>query len=108
MRLYSLQDGGEAIDQNFLDALFEGGIRLLLFVLYLWAISWMPDIRRVFGYHGAEHKTINAYEAGDELSVAAVQRHSVQHTRCGTSFLLYVLVRFFSKRLLEFDEAGVQ
>lgn len=74
------------------DALFEGAIRLLLFVLYLWAIGLMPDIRRVFGYHGAEHKTINAYEAGEELTVATVQRHSVQHTRCGTSFLLYVLV----------------
>lgn len=79
-------------DHPALDAIFEGGIRLLLFVLYLWAISFMPDIRRVFAYHGAEHKTINAYEAGEALSVAAVQRHSVQHTRCGTSFLLYVLV----------------
>ena len=74
------------------DALFEGGIRLVLFVLYLWAIGLMPDIRRVFGYHGAEHKTINAYEAGEDLTVTNVQRHSVQHTRCGTSFLLYVLV----------------
>lgn len=79
-------------DNPILDALFEGGIRLLLFVLYLWGIGFMPDIRRVFGYHGAEHKTINAYEAGDPLTVEAVQRHSVQHTRCGTSFLLYVLV----------------
>lgn len=75
-----------------LDATFEGLIRLLLFVLYLWGISFMPDIRRVFSYHGAEHKTINAYEAGEELTVANVQRYSVQHTRCGTSFLLYVLV----------------
>ncbi len=74
------------------DALFEGGIRLVLFVLYLWAIGLMPDIRRVFGYHGAEHKTINAYEAGEDLTVTNVQRYSVQHTRCGTSFLLYVLV----------------
>ena len=79
-------------DHAAVDAIFEGGIRLLLFVLYLWAIGLMPDIRRVFGYHGAEHKTINAYEAGDALTVANVQRHSVQHTRCGTSFLLYVLV----------------
>jgi uncharacterized protein YqhQ len=52
----------------------------------------MPDIRRVFGYHGAEHKTINAYEAGELLTVENVQKYSVQHTRCGTSFLLYVLV----------------
>lgn len=79
-------------DHAVVDAVFEGGIRLVLFVLYLWAIGFMPDIRRVFGYHGAEHKTINAYEAGEDLTVANVQRHSVQHTRCGTSFLLYVLV----------------
>jgi uncharacterized protein YqhQ len=52
----------------------------------------MPEIRRVFGYHGAEHKTINAYEAGAPLTVQSVQTFSVQHTRCGTSFLLYVLV----------------
>ncbi len=76
----------------YLDAVSEGGIRLILFVLYLWAISFLPDIRRVFAYHGAEHKAINAYEAGAKLTVANVQRHSVQHTRCGTSFLLYVLV----------------
>jgi uncharacterized protein YqhQ len=75
-----------------IDAVFEGAIRLILFVLYLWAIGLMPEIRRVFGYHGAEHKTINAYEAGELLTVENVQKHSVQHTRCGTSFLLYVLV----------------
>ncbi|MCB0116543.1 MAG: DUF1385 domain-containing protein [Caldilineaceae bacterium] len=74
------------------DAVMEGAIRLILFVAYLWAIGQMPDIRRVFGYHGAEHKTINAYEAGERLTVENVQKHSVQHTRCGTSFLLYVLV----------------
>lgn len=79
-------------DHPIIDAIFEGGIRLLLFVLYLWGIGQMPDIRRVFGYHGAEHKTINAYEAGEELTVPVVQRYSVQHTRCGTSFLLYVLI----------------
>jgi uncharacterized protein YqhQ len=75
-----------------LDAILEGTIRLILFVLYLWAIGLMEDIRRVFGYHGAEHKTINAYEAGVPLTVQNVQGFSVQHTRCGTSFLLYVLV----------------
>lgn len=74
------------------DAVFEGAIRLIIFVLYLWAIGRIPEIKRVFGYHGAEHKTINAYEAGAPLTVASVQRYSVQHTRCGTSFLLYVLV----------------
>lgn len=79
-------------DNAVVDALFEGIIRLVIFLLYLWLIGKIPEIGRVFGYHGAEHKTINAYEAGAELTVAQVQRYSVQHTRCGTSFLLYVLV----------------
>lgn len=79
-------------DHPIVDAIFEGVIRLVLFVLYLWAIGRIPEIGRVFGYHGAEHKTINAYEAGAPLTVAEVQKFSVQHTRCGTSFLLYVLV----------------
>ncbi|MEZ4708873.1 MAG: DUF1385 domain-containing protein [Caldilineaceae bacterium] len=79
-------------DQPIVDAVAEGLLRFGIFILYLWGISFIPDIRRVFGYHGAEHKAINAYEAGDALTVANVQKHSVQHTRCGTSFLLYVLV----------------
>jgi len=79
-------------DDPLVDAIFEGVIRLLLFVAYLWAIGRVAEIKRVFGYHGAEHKTINAYEANAPLTVAEVQKFSVQHTRCGTSFLLYVLV----------------
>ena len=79
-------------DNRWVDAFFEGMIRLLLFLGYLWAIGRIPEIRRVFGYHGAEHKTINAYEAGADLTVSEVRKYSVQHTRCGTSFLLYVLV----------------
>ena len=79
-------------DSPIVDAVIEGALRLILFVVYLWGIAFIPDIRRVFGYHGAEHKTINAYEAGDPLTVESVQKHSVQHTRCGTSFLLFVLV----------------
>ena len=79
-------------DDPMVDAIFEGVIRLLLFVAYLWAIGRVGEIKRVFGYHGAEHKTINAYEANAPLTVAEVQKFSVQHTRCGTSFLLYVLV----------------
>jgi len=58
----------------------------------VWAIGFIPDIRRVFGYHGAEHKTINTYESGDELTVESVSRHSLVHPRCGTAFLLVVLV----------------
>jgi uncharacterized protein YqhQ len=79
-------------DNPMVDAVFEGLIRLALFLAYLWAIGKIPEIGRVFGYHGAEHKTINAYEAGAPLTVAEVRKFSVQHTRCGTSFLLYVLV----------------
>lgn len=79
-------------DNAVVDAIFEGIIRLALFLAYLWAIGRIPEIERVFGYHGAEHKTINAYEAGAPLTVDAVRTFGVQHTRCGTSFLLYVLV----------------
>ena len=73
-------------------AFVEGLLRLALFVLYLVLIGRMPDIRRVFQYHGAEHKTINAYEAGAPLVPERVAEYSVQHPRCGTSFLLIVLV----------------
>lgn len=73
-------------------ALVEGALRIGLFVLYLLLIGRVPDIRRVFQYHGAEHKTINAYEAGAPMTPASVTRFSLQHPRCGTSFLLFVLV----------------
>ncbi|MFN8442100.1 MAG: DUF1385 domain-containing protein [Caldilineaceae bacterium] len=79
-------------NNRLVDAFFEGAIRMILFILYLWGIGRIPEIQRVFGYHGAEHKTINAYEAGVDLTVPNVRKFSVQHTRCGTSFLLYVLV----------------
>ncbi len=79
-------------DNAWVDAFFEGVIRMVIFLIYIWGIGRIEEIARVFGYHGAEHKTINAYEAGDPLTVAGVRPHSVQHTRCGTSFLLYVLV----------------
>ena len=70
----------------------EGLIRVTVFILYLVVISFVPDLRRVFQYHAAEHKAINAYEAGDELNPEAVQRHSQIHPRCGTAFLLWVMV----------------
>ena len=79
-------------DNPLVDATFEGILRLVVFVLYIWGIGRIPEIGRVFGYHGAEHKTINAYEAGAPLTVESVRKFSVQHVRCGTSFLLYVLV----------------
>jgi uncharacterized protein YqhQ len=80
------------ISSSLLSNLLEGAIRLLIFVLYLWAVGRMAEIRRVFAYHGAEHKTINAYEAGAELTPAEVARFSTAHFRCGTAFLLSVLV----------------
>ena len=70
----------------------EGLIRVTVFVVYLSAISLIPDLRRVFQYHAAEHKAINAYEAGLELTPANVQRQSLIHPRCGTAFLLWVMV----------------
>jgi len=76
----------------WVSAIAEGFIRLLIFIGYIWMIGRMEDIKRVFGYHGAEHKTINAYEAGLDLTVANVQRQTVQHPRCGTAFLLTVVV----------------
>src|SRR6267378_3179459 len=70
----------------------EGGIRVTIFVLYLSLISLFPDLRRVFQYHAAEHKAINAYEAGEDLKPEVVQRYSQIHPRCGTAFLLWVMV----------------
>ena len=70
----------------------EGLIRVSVFILYLVLVGFMPDLKRVFQYHAAEHKAINAYEAGDPLDPETVQRHSLIHVRCGTAFLLYVMV----------------
>jgi uncharacterized protein YqhQ len=72
--------------------LVEGILRLLMLIGYIWAIGFMPEIRRVFAYHGAEHKTINAYEAGADLTPAAVANFPLSHTRCGTAFLLTLMV----------------
>jgi uncharacterized protein YqhQ len=73
-------------------AIVETVIRLVLFVGYIWAIGRWDEIDRVFRYHGAEHKTIHAYEAGDPLTVEAIQKYSPAHPRCGTSFLLLVII----------------
>ena len=80
------------ITSSLLSNLLEGLIRLVLFVGYVWLIAFMPDIKRVFAYHGSEHKTINAFEAGAELTPASVQRFTTLHPRCGTAFLLSVMV----------------
>lgn len=71
--------------------LIEGLIRVVIFLIYLKLISFMSDIKRVFSYHGAEHKTVNAYEAGMPLEVNAIKKYSRAHVRCGTSFLFFVL-----------------
>src|SRR6187200_1468242 len=70
----------------------EGMIRVSIFILYLFLISLLPDLRRVFQYHAAEHKAINAYESGAELTPENVQKFSLIHPRCGTAFLLWVMV----------------
>jgi uncharacterized protein YqhQ len=70
----------------------EGLIRVAIFIAYILLISLLPDLRRVFQYHGAEHKAINAYEAGEELDPQRVQSFSLIHPRCGTAFLLWVMV----------------
>jgi uncharacterized protein YqhQ len=80
------------IGDGWLNLIFEGVIRLVLLVGYLYVIGRIPDIQRVFGYHGAEHKAINAMEQGDPLDVSHVRRASRVHTRCGTGFLLIVMV----------------
>jgi uncharacterized protein YqhQ len=72
--------------------LLEGVIRLILLLGYLWGIGFAPDIARVFAYHGAEHKTINAFEAGVVLTPTTVAKYSVEHPRCGTAFLLTLMV----------------
>jgi len=72
--------------------LVDGFIRLIIFIAYLKLISLVPDIKRVFAYHGAEHKAVNAYEDGAPLEVEAARKYSTAHVRCGTSFLLVVLI----------------
>jgi uncharacterized protein YqhQ len=72
--------------------LVDGAIRLILFLLFIWGVSLFADIRRVYQYHGAEHKTVFAFENGDPLSTVAVQKYSTFHPRCGTSFLMTVML----------------
>ena len=80
------------IDSTAAFVVIEGLIRVAVLIAYILLISLLPDLRRVFQYHGAEHKTIHALEHGEELTCANVQKHSLIHPRCGTAFLLYVMV----------------
>jgi uncharacterized protein YqhQ len=80
------------IDGTYSFVIVEGVIRVSLFIVYLLVISMLPDLKRVFQYHAAEHKAINALEDGAELEPETVQKYSLIHVRCGTAFLLYVMV----------------
>jgi len=80
------------IESALLSNIFEGLIRIGIFIAYLKVISLIPDIKRVFAYHGAEHKVVNAYEAGVPLDVESVKKYSTAHARCGTAFLFIVLI----------------
>ena len=80
------------IQGSFLFTFVEGLIRIAIFILYLWLVSLMPDIKRVFAYHGAEHKTVNGFEAGVPLEPDTLKNYSKAHIRCGGSFLFAVLI----------------
>ena len=86
---------------NLAHNLLEGLVRLALLVGYMWGIGFMPDVKRLFGYHGAEHKTINAFEAGAELTPEVVANYPIEHPRCGTAFMLtFVLLSVLVHSLL--------
>ncbi len=80
------------VSSRFVVALFEGLLRMAIFILYVWGISLMEDIKRTYMYHGAEHKCINCIEHGLPLTVENVRKSSKEHKRCGTSFMLYVMM----------------
>ncbi len=88
---YLLTQQGMA-NAYWLGNLAEGVFQLILLIGYIWAIGFMPDIKRVFQYHGAEHKTINAFEAGAELTPETVEKFPIEHPRCGTAFLLTLVL----------------
>jgi uncharacterized protein YqhQ len=89
---FATQAARQLIESSVVLNIAEGLLRMVLFLGYLFAISFMPDIRRVFMYHGAEHMTIHAFEHGDELVRAKIEPYPTAHPRCGTAFLLFVVV----------------
>ncbi|NLB10504.1 MAG: DUF1385 domain-containing protein [Clostridiaceae bacterium] len=92
IRALIVWQGGTVSQSNFFLSLVEGIIRITIFVSYLWLASRMGDVKRVWMYHGSEHKTIAAYEAGEELTVENVRKYSRFHPRCGTAFMFLVMV----------------
>ncbi len=89
---YRLAEWMNLAKQNIYFNLFAGAIRIIFFVLYVWIISLLKDVKRIFQYHGAEHKSVFAYENDTDLSVTAIQKFGTQHPRCGTSFMFFVLL----------------
>jgi uncharacterized protein YqhQ len=87
-----LKKANPALGGQIVFNLIDGAVRLILFLLFIWGVSLFPDIRRVYQYHGAEHKTVFAFENGDQLSTTEVQKYSTFHPRCGTSFLMTVML----------------
>lgn len=90
--LFLTRLAGDYIPNTVVFHVVEGLIRIAIFFAYLWAMSLLPDIKRVFRYHGAEHKAVNAYEAGVPMEVESIRPYSTAHVRCGTSFLFLVLI----------------
>lgn len=87
-----LKKANPALGGQIVFNLVDGAVRLILFLAFIWGVSLFPDIRRVYQYHGAEHKTVFAFEDGKPLETAEVQRYSTYHPRCGTSFLMTVML----------------
>ncbi len=100
-----LPTGAVNLMKHFTDSVFwlnfvEGVLRIAMFVAYVWAVSFMPDIRRVFQYHGAEHKTIHCFENGLDLAPENARQFPTLHPRCGTSFLMFVFIIAFACHFL--------
>lgn len=77
--------------QSFQFHAIDGSIKALIFLTYIWLISFLPDIRKVFQYHGAEHKSISTFEAGEELTIENARKHGTFHPRCGTTFIFFLM-----------------
>lgn len=90
--IFSMTPFADAAGTRLFTSVCEGIVRMAIFLGYMALVSQMSDIKRVFEYHGAEHKTIACYEAGEELTVENVRKHTRFHPRCGTSFLLFVMI----------------
>jgi uncharacterized protein YqhQ len=90
-------------------AVIEGMLKAVIFIIYLWAVALMPDIKRTFMYHGAEHKTIACYEAGEELTPENAKKHRRFHPRCGTSFMFFmILLGIFAGMIIKFLLPGLE